>query len=285
MMKKILTFMTAAALTLSLASGVMAATKKSTKKAPAKKSAVMKATAQKEVAEGVNVNGRTGLIWAETAQASAKGDFGGSIHLLFMTASESVEFMGTDYDYSTTNIVVPFGVRYGAARNLEIGATLDFLSSTVSVEDESETTSGLNDLNLGVKYVIEGKDAPVDFGVGADIVIGPMSDDFGDSATDFAPRGMVTYEKNGLLLNGMLGFVITGTEGLDDFIQLGAGAGLALSPKLTGIAELGVNTFNDEAGVLAVGVRTNSKTQLQATLGLGLGDAAPDFVLGGGVCF
>ena len=289
--KKIMISTLAIALSMTLASGVFAAT--TAKKKSAKKSTKKAASysSENKVAEGLNVSGRTGLLLSESAQAPEKGKFGLAGHLLFMTSSMSESAYGYDVKSSTTNIQVPVGVSYGVAKNFELGASLDFISASSSYEvngvevGDSESTSGLGDLTFGGKYVIEGKNSPVNFGFGADVEIGPLSSDFGDSSTTFIPKGMVTYAKDSLLLNGNLNLVIPGAEGADTFVQVGAGAGLALSPKLTGIAELGLNGFGKEASVLGVGIRTAGKTKLQALLGIGIGDASPDFVLGAGVCF
>jgi hypothetical protein len=300
--KKIILGIMVAALSLTLATGVFAATskstrsKKSTKKTVKKtqKKTVKRYSGDKKVAKGSNVSGRTGLIWTQTADTVAKGKFAGAAHLTLMTTSNSMEAYGYKTETTSTVFDIPVGGKYGVAPNIELGASIDFMSISSSTKttpavtgagDGDDSSSGLNDFTFGGKYVIEGKKDPVNFGFGMDISVGPMSDDFGDSSADFNPMGLVTYEKDAMVLNGMLGFVITGAEGADDFVQFGAGAGLALSPKLTGMVELGINSFGKEASVLGVGIRTASKTQLQAFLGLGLGDAAPDFVLGAGVCF
>ena len=48
---------------------------------------------------------------------------------------------------------------------------------------------------------------------------------------------------------------------------------------------MGLNAYGDEGSILGGGIRTGGKMPLQAMLGIGLGDFAPDFVIGGGICF
>ncbi len=298
-MKKILSIVTALALSMILASGVLAATTKpATKKAPAKKTAakkVVKKAPEKQFIEGSNLMGQTGLLWAETAKTTPKGKVGGAAHL----AIHSDEFF--------TVVQVPVGVNFGLSKCLEAGATAEFMSVS---PDEGDSTSGLGDLTLNGKYQFDTQ-SDVKVAAGLDVGIGPLSDDLGESTTDITPKGMVTYTlKSGVVLNGTLGFVITGgyeytytsyaydpitmsvvsrevTADVDpdNYIQLGAGVGIPVSPKLSVIGELGLNAYGDEGSILGGGIRTGGKMPLQAMLGIGLGDFAPDFVIGGGICF
>jgi hypothetical protein len=268
------------ALGLSFASQAQAAAKKS-----------VKSHSSKSYIEGTTQDGRTGMFFSQTADTSAVGH--GKI-------TAAVNYGASD-GFSVVEIPL-FGINYCVIKNLELGASLPF--EIVSV-DGGDSQSGLGSLTLGGKYVIPSQ--KVNFGVGLDIMTGPLSDELGQSSTDFSPKGMVTYTlPSGMVLNGELGFVITGdvtytvphfdpgtmtmttrevSVNADDYIQLKGGVGIPFTPKLTGIAELGVNQFGDSGTAMGFGIRTGTKTKLQALLAIGLGDGAPDFTLGGAVAF
>lgn len=256
---------------------VSAQTKKNlSKKTPRKAQAV-----EKVFQSGVNLYGRPGLIYTDSAETPAvsKGHVG--IH--------------ADYESMTGGSAfrVPFGASYGIAQDLQLHASLDFLSVS---PDVGEGASGLNALTFGGKYAFPASRPSVpSFAVGLDITTSPLSGDLGPSSTDIHPKGMITHTfPSGLVLMGEFGFVITGKKTIDtpfgelkvdvdDFIQLKGGVGIPFTPALSGIAELSINEYGDSGSALAFGVRGGRKTGFQAFLGIGLGDAAPDFTLGGGV--
>jgi len=248
--------------------------------------AAKKISSSKSYIEGTTQDGRTGMFFSQTADTSAVGH--GKI-------TAAVDY-GSSSGYSVLEIPL-FGINYCVVKNLELGASIPF--ELVSV-DGGDSQSGLGSLTLGGKYVIPSQ--KVNFAVGLDIMVGPLSEDLGQSSTDFSPKGMVTYTlPTGMVLNGELGFVITGDQtythvhmdghveevsyNADDYIQLKGGVGIPFTPKLTGIAELGVNQFGDSGSAMGFGIRTGTKTKLQALLAIGLGDGAPDFTLGGAVAF
>jgi len=241
----------------------------------------------KQYIDGSTLDGRTGMFFTGAAEAPAVGH--GNI-----TAGVNL-YTGTGY----TNFDLPMvGINYGIVKNLELAASLPLQFESPSVGDSQ---SGLGVFSIGGKYVIPAKS--VNFAVGMDIRTGPVSKDLGYRTTVFNPKGLVTYRipgADGLVLNGEFGvgfwstgdttytiggysYTVAGVS--DSYVQLKAGVGYPFSPKLTGIAELGINEFGDSGSALAVGIRTGTKTKLQALASIGLGAGAPVFMLGGAVVF
>lgn len=256
-----------------LAAGPVFEASAQTKKRLSKKKTSRKtATVEKVFQNGINLYGRPGLIYTDSAEAPAVSRGHVGIHADYESMTDSSAFR------------VPFGASYGIAQDLQLHASLDFLSVS---PDMDEGRSGLNALTFGGKYAFPGsRPNTPSFAVGLDITTLPLSDDLGPSGTDIHPKGMITHTfPSGLVLMGELGFVITGKQKEDDFIQLKGGVGIPFTPALSGIAELSVNEYGDSGSALAFGVRGRGgrKTGFQAFLGIGLGDAAPDFTLGGGV--
>jgi hypothetical protein len=204
-------------------------------------------------------------------------------------------FTGSGY----TSFDLPMvGINYGVVKNLELDASLPLEFDSPSVGDSQ---SGLGVFSIGGKYAIPTK--AVSFAVGMDIQTGPVSKDLGYRSTVVTPKGLVTYKipgADGLVLNGEFGVAFWSTSDTtvlvdgytytvagvsDSYVQLKAGVGYPFTRTLTGIAELGINEFGDSGTALAVGLRTGTKVKLQALASIGLGTAAPDFMMGGAAVF
>jgi len=250
------------ALGLSLGLGdAMAASSQSKKKDSKKKEAKKKETRRsapsgpKTYLSGTNVNGRSGLIYADTAQVAGLGQVEGSAHFTLQT------FTGGNF------INIPFGGHFGIARNFEISASGTPVITTI---DGFGSGSAFL-LTFGGKYKFDLKtDAPVDLALGADVTI-PVD---GGSAI-VTPRGVVSYTlASGVLLNGMLGVNISGGS----TVSASAGAGVPFSPNFTGLIEIGANP-----SVLAGGIRIGQDAfKFQALLGVPL-NGASGVILGGGI--
>jgi hypothetical protein len=259
-------------------------------------STIRHSASTKQYIDGTTQSGRSGMFFTGAAEAPAvgHGNITGSV-----AYNSSSGWSGLDLPM--------VGINYGVVKNLELAASLPF---QISSPDGGDSQTGLGVFSFGGKYVIPSQD--VKFAVGLDILTGPVTKDLtGVRGTDVNPKGLITYRipgAGGLVLNGELGFVITGdrssdvsvpywdgtgisyrTESFstnpDDYIQLKAGLGVPFTPTLTGIGELAINQYGKEGSAMALGVRTGTKTKFQAMLGIGLGDAAPDFTLGGAVVF
>ena len=265
-----------------------AAAKKAKKKKAATTtthSTIRHSASTKQYIDGLTFGGHSGMIFTESAETPAAGHGNVILGANYMSSTGSDTF---DLPW--------LGVDYGVAKNLEIGANVPLKFASY---DGGGSASGLGTLGFGGKYVFPTQD--VNFGVGLDIYTGAITKKLTDNArgTDVNPKGLLTYKipgAGGLVLNGELGFVITGDRTVkygdyefsvnpDDFIQLKAGLGVPFTPTLTGIGELGINQFGKEGSSLGFGIRTGGKTKFQALLNIGLGDAAPDFTLGGAVVF
>lgn len=281
---KSLRWIVALGLALALTLGTtqaQAAAKKAKKAASVKVEKRVSSSAQKYI-DGTTQSGRSGMFFTGAAEAPAVGHGN-------LTAA-------VDYNSSSgwTGFDIPsVGINYGVIKNLELAASLPF---QISSPDGGDSQSGLGVLSFGGKYVIPSKD--VNFAVGLDLLTGPLNRDLvgGYRRTDLSPKGLVTYRipgSGGLVLNGEFDIVITGDQkyeggasvSADDFIQLKGGIGVPFTPALTGIGELAINQYGKEGTAMAFGVRTGTKTKLQALMGIGLGDVAPDFTLGGAVAF
>jgi hypothetical protein len=241
----------------------------------------------KNYVNGTTQDGRIGMFFTQAAEAPAVGH--GNITAAINFASSS--------GYSAFDMP-SVGINYGIVKNMEIAASLPL--RIVSPEG-GDSQIGLGSVSFGGKYVIPSQN--VNFGVGLDIALGPISEDLGWRTTVITPKGLVTYRvpgSTGIVLNGefgigfwsmgdrtydVMGYRVTVDGGSDSFIQVKAGVGIPFTKTLTGIGELGVNQFGDSGSAMAFGIRTGTKTKLQALVAVGLGDGAPDVTLGGAVAF
>lgn len=237
--------------------------------------------------QGPTLGGPTGLFFADTAQVSPP-------HSGYWGAG----FLYGSFDH-VDQMTIPFFVNHGVAENLELSASLPFISEHFDVPDGldlKKDESGLGNLTFGGKYKIPNlpSDMP-DFAIGADLGFGPLSSDLGGNGVDIHVKGAATYMlPQGLLVNGGLGILHTGSRDVkvagitvttdgDTSVQLNGGLEYPLTPELSGIAELDINQFGKNDGVLAVGVRGGAALRFQALIGLGIGSNAPDFTLGGNI--
>lgn len=244
-------------------------------------------SASKQYIDGSTLDGRTGMFFTGAAEAPTAGHG----HL---TLGANL-YTGSGYTAFDLPMV---GINYGVVKNLELAASLPLKFDSYS---GGGSQSGLGVLSFGGKYVIPSKN--VNFAVGMDIQTGPVSKDLGYRSTVINPKGLVTYRipgAEGLVLNGEFGlgfwstsdttysyggYTVTTPGVSSSYVQVKAGLGYPFSPKLTGIAEIGINEFGDAGSALAVGIRTGTKTKLQALASIGLGSMATDFMLGGAVVF
>ena len=224
----------------------------------------------------LNMDGHMGMYYTGSAEVPAVGS--GNIAL------------GVNYNsYDSSSVVdIPWcAVDFGVAKGLELSAGLPF---RISSPDGGDSVSGLDVLTFGGKYVIPAdKNDQLNFAVDLDIRTGAIEKKLDPRHTDVNPKGLVTYKSpDGIVVNGEIGFVITGKRGdwsAPDYIQIKGGVGYAFTPKVTAFGELGINQYREDGSSLALGVRTGSKIKYQGMLGVGLGDHAPDFTLGGSVVF
>jgi hypothetical protein len=233
--------------------------------------------AENQYIDGTTLDGRTGMFFTGAAEVAALGH--GNI---------TGGFNYNSYWWGTITNIPVVGINYGVVKNLELAASLPF--QIKSVDSENRSYNGLDMLSFGGKYLIPA-DA-VSFAAGLDVSTGPFAkklNQFQERGTDINPKGLMTYKiQDNIVLNGELGFVIGGKRGVhdyDDFFQLKGGVGYAFTPKFTGIAELAINQYGSNSSSIAIGGRTGTKTKFQGMLGIGLGNYAPDFTLGGAVVF
>ena len=193
---------------------------------------------------------------------------------------------------------------YGVTKDLEVYGTLPFVSNSYT----GASSSGIGSIQLGGKYIIAGKGStPVNFGLGADIGFAGSDKVTPYSGVNFGLKGMVTSKTGGILLNGTLGYVITGSSNITvtyvnpfppynvvsstvsfnpaDYVYLSGGVGVPFTPTITGIAELNINPYGTDSSNILAGIRAGQKTQLQAGLTIGIGSAAADIGLLAGVVF
>lgn len=236
--------------------------------------------------QGANVYGRTGLLFTDTAQVAGDGKGLAGAHLLM--------FSDDDFD----GFSALFGAGYGI-QQVELYGSGELASRD---PDQGDSASGLGSINVGGRWQlpVTGRDLP-DFAVGLDISHGPLDDDLGPDGTDITLKGMATHviAPQGLLINGGLGILFvderevqvvtpvgtfTAESDSDTVIQLNAGAAYPFTPSLTGIVELAINQFGEDAGALSLGVRgkTRGGIGFQGLLSFGL-DEAPDLALGAGL--
>lgn len=226
---------------------------------------------------GSNIYGKTGLFFAETAQTQPAATASGVLHGLF------------GFDDNFNSIQIPLGVNYGIVQNFEGAMSLSFDWIDPDAP-RAETRNGIGSIRFGGKYVYDVPDQTMpDVGVSLDIAHGPLSDDLGEDGTDFDLEGLVTHTfSTGFLLNGGLGVLIEGDRGADDgdtAVRFNVGAGIPITPNLSGIAELAINRFGEDDGIFAFGIRAQGPVQCQVFFGVGVGDASADISLGGGVRF
>jgi len=263
------------ALALSLCAGPAdAASKKKKKKEEVKKEerhARMEAMGgQPMPIAGLNIDGKPGYFFADTASVLRQGQIAGAAHLTFDTWGNQFQ--------------VPIGVSFGITDKITVNVNTSFYSVSGG--------SGLNLLGFGGKYafVDVGHDKNLNIAAGLDFAVGPLSSALGTGIFGFDPYGVVTYTfADGLQLNGKLGlyiqtFSIGPISGSYSFFQFDLGAAYPFDKDLTGIAELATNgvVAGGLGGTpLLVGIRTGHDVQLQAFGGLDLGGAVGLFVGGG----
>jgi hypothetical protein len=216
---------------------------------------------------GLNIAGKPGYFFADTASVLHQGQIAGGAHLLFNTSGSVLQ--------------IPVGASFGISDKLTVNANTEFY--TVG------SLSGLSFLNFGGKYGFTdvGHNQNLNIAAGLDFAVGPLSN--GGGVFGFDPYGVVTYTfEDGFQLNGKLGLYIqTFNGGSYSFFQLDLGAAYPFDNDLTGIAELDTNgdIAGGTAGVgatpLLVGIRTGHDVQLQALAGLDLGVNVGLFVGGG----
>ena len=292
-----------AALALGLCFGATQAQtthKKSTAKKHTTKMAVRETSApvrhrmaEKEYLVGQTMNGNTGLLTQETAQSLPKSKFRGGLNLEYAS-----------FGNGFSQFQIRGGVGYGITKDLEVYGTLPFVSDSYT----GASASGIGSIQVGGKYIIAGKGStPVNFGLGADIGFAGDTKVTPYSGVNIGLKGMVTAKTAGILLNGTLGFVITGSSNITglgvnpnppynlinvtysynppDYVYLSGGVGVPFTPTLTGIAELNINPYGTDSSNILAGIRAGQKTQLQAGLTIGIGSAAADIGLLAGVVF
>jgi hypothetical protein len=223
---------------------------------------------------GSNVFGQTGLLFTETAQTVGDGNASGTAHLTFGS--------GDDVDV----LSVPVGFNVGLSPDFELAGHAEFQSVDAPWGD----ASGAGYLALNGKYVFPHRNADLPhFAASVEVAHGPLSDDLGDDGTDVTLKGLVSHwAPHQLLLNGGLGILVQGSRAgadNDTVLQLEGGLGYPLTPSLTGIAELALNRFGEDTGLVSFGLRGGRQAGLgwQALLGLGIGSASPDLTVGGGL--
>ncbi len=264
------------ALALSLCAGPAdAASKKKKKKEEVKKEerhARMEAMGQPMPISGLNISGKPGYFFADTASVLRQGQIAGNAHVTFDTWGNQFQ--------------VPFGVSYGITDKITVNVNTAFYSVTGG--------SGLNYLGFGGKYAFTdvGHNKNLNIAAGLDFAVGPLSNSLGSGVFGFDPYGVVTYTfADGLQLNGKLGLYIQtynfgGISGSWSYFQMDLGAAYPFDKDLTGIAELATNGVVVAGGLggtpLLVGIRTGHDVQLQAFGGLDLGGTV-GLLVGGGL--
>jgi hypothetical protein len=263
-------------------SGVMANAAETAKKAPvkkvAKKEVKKKKTVKKvikkkvvknvvvgesEVLSGANIWGRSGLIFADTAEVGSVGKIQGSGNFVYETIANGGVVM------------LPFGANAVVAENLDIflGGVYSSMSfnNDMDIDIPSATAFAITG---GLKYGVKGSDGSPDFSIGEDLAI-PTN---GGNVTA-TTRGVMSYTVDSkLMLNAAAGFALTGTP----YFVCDAGAAYAFNPGLTGIAEIGANQLGYSNSILAAGIRAGkSALSFQGTLGIDISNGM--FVGGAGV--
>ena len=265
------------ALALSLCAGPAdAASKKKKKKEEMKREvhhALMESRGLMPIA-GLNISGKPGYFFADTASVLNNGQLAGAAHLTFDTWGNQFQ--------------VPFGVSYGITDKITVNVNTAFYSVSGG--------SGLNYLGFGGKYgfgqVLKDSKLALNIAAGLDFAVGPLSNSLGTGIFGFDPYGVATLTfPDGLQLNGKLGLYIQtynfgGFSGSWSYFQLDLGVAYPFDKDLTGIAELDTNGVVVAGGVggtpLIVGIRTGHDVQLQAFGGLDLGGTV-GLLIGGGV--
>lgn len=250
-------FVIVTALTLALSLSVapaQAAKKKKKEKEKKETKREAKSTSyeapRKHYLTGTDLEGRSGLFYGQTSDVAATGAWEGSLHATWQSLYAGVDYFG-----------FPIGAHFGLDKNLEmsLGASLNLLS-VPGLTDTHFTIQG------GAKYRIagEGRNAP-DFSVGGTLYVPTYT----GGEVVFMPEGTCTYTlKNGLTLNGDFGIGISGTT----YVKLDGGVAYPLSPKVTGIAEIGANQATYQDSMFAIGGRfaLGDSTKAQALLGVPL---------------
>jgi hypothetical protein len=279
-------------LALTLAVGINPAAAAPKKKKEEKKAERHREHFEKHVIDGLNISGKPGYFFADTAGTLRQSQIAGAVHLQFDTWGNVFE--------------VPVGGSYGITDKILVNVNTAFYAAG--------GTSGLYFLDFGGKYgfgnVLKDSDSNLKIAAGLDFAIGPLTSVDGYSSTAFAfdPYGVCTWTlPDGWQFNGKLGLYVQNySETVSytnylvfppqtvsqshsysySYFQLDLGAAYPFDKDLTGIAELATNGVVGYGGVggtpLVVGIRTGHDVQLQALAGLDLGGAVGLF-LGGGI--
>jgi hypothetical protein len=237
------------------------------KKVEKKKSAPVK-----KVISGTNLEGRSGLFYADTSAVAPKNEGEGAIH-----ATWTSPYSGAN------NFVIPVGGHLGMGDRFEISGTARLMLQTAPSYTTTEylpplylpqqvTLGGGSStnfmINAGAKYAIPGENRETpDFSVGGQLYIPTYT----GGQVVVMPYGTCTYVlPAGLLLNGQLGIAISSTT----YVVLDGGVAYPISPKISLIGELGANNwaFLYRDSELALGARfaASENMKVQALLGVPL---------------
>ncbi len=248
---------------------------------------------------GLNIYGKPGYFFSDTAETFQKSQIAGAAHLTFDTNGNVLN--------------IPVGGSYGITDKILVNVNTNFYSfggysQTINgITVNGGGGSGLGYLSFGGKYgfgnVLKDSDSNLKIAAGLDLSIGPLSNNGGTVEFGFDPYGVATWTlPDGLQFNGRLGVFITSFNATTydpitgqnvstsvgySYWQLDLGAAYPFDPNLTGIAELatnGVYGLGTTSGgtPLLVGIRTGHEVQLQAMAGLDLGGQVGLYI-GGGV--
>lgn len=243
----------------------------------------------KQPIAGLNLQGKPGYFFSDTADTLQKSQIAGTGTLTFNTSGSA--------------FLIPVGASYGITDKILVNVNSGFYAAGGA--------SGIYYLNFGGKYgfgnVLKDSDSILKVAAGLDFSIGPLSTGiYGFSGFAFDPYGVTTWTlPDGLQFNGKLGLyvqnysinTITGYNGITgqytygnvgfsySYFQLDLGAAYPFDKELTGIAELALNGEvygATGATPLLVGLRMGHDVQFQAMAGVDLG-AATGLYLGAGV--
>jgi hypothetical protein len=225
---------------------------------------------------GLNLSGKPGYFFADTASVLNQGQIAGAAHVSFDSWGSAFQ--------------IPVGVSYGITDKITVNVNTAFYSAG--------GFSGLNYLGFGAKYgfMDVGHNKNLDIAAGVDFAVGALYTNIYGTDFAFDPYGVVTYTfADGFQLNGKLGLYIQtynysfdgfNLSGSWSYFQFDLGAAYPFDKDLTGIAELATNGVVAAGGVggtpLIVGIRTGHDVQLQAFGGLDLGGTV-GLIVGGGV--
>jgi hypothetical protein len=220
--------------------------------------------------QGVNVWGRPGLLYGDSFERFPVGTFGASAHLVFEAIDNGSRFR------------MPVGFHYMAFSDLSLYAEGELQMLNLP----GINATGLGRSTFGGKYGLQGADKELNFGLGCDVSVGPLSNSLRPSTTDFIPTGTVSYVfKNGMLANLAIGTYLPGS-GWPIYVRLDAGLAYPLTESLTTLLEIGMHEMGgatNPGSFVAGGIRTNGSIRTQIWVGVRGSEPSPYFLLGGGL--